>query len=387
MGIDLEQAALGLGALVLGFAGLAWLAARRPQPPRTTATGTLGIWEQVEGARHAQGSAVRREPPPRLYALLLGLVFLALGVAAPRRAPGRGRSEWVVVLDRSASMGLPDSEGTGRTREALAVERGAAWLDELGVAQGARTWIDGAGREVRGAVPPEAWLEEPFGEAPSWARYDAPGHLWLSDVAPDPVPDAASWLALGAEATPGRVSESLRWNGEQLVEEASSDAGSIHAEGLPPLLDELVELWREERGLARGPEARGARLVLEVAEESPLSSASPPGLLESTPGRLRVARGADLSAGDPARIAAAWAQALDAALLPAPGAAPLAERRASGPSGRHLGEPPRPERVAGGASPLSSWLYSAAALLVGLWVLGLRTAPGQAPDSTGSASV
>jgi hypothetical protein len=399
-------------ALPLAVLVLARLRARAP----ALATGALELWSQVARERPDDARRVRGRVPPALWLVALALALGVLALAGPRAARAAAAPRWRVVVDRSPSMTLP-AEGATRLERALLVA--APWIDARRRDGEPLDWYAGdlAPDAPPAPAPPRAPLV-PVAE-PDWARWDAPGTLWISDRDPGVARAHAGLAAGGGAAVPGPVgargTTRIDWDGTQLVEveralEPPRVCVDARAGPLPELLAELLDAWAATRGvrvdapdpaqlareLAAAAFPRGAALwvrtsdrarerAVEAARDgwsargragSAARSADAHGALETwlagralddaapeelalvsaAPGRIEIAWSAlDAPAGDPAAFAVSWAELFDRALLPAPGVVSLAEREAAGAPRFAAPSPPRALPQPGGPR-FDAWL-------------------------------
>lgn len=385
---------LGLLALALPIAVL--LASRLLVHPVEIATGTLDLWKRVRAARPSASSRSRMRIPPAVWLLAAGLALGALALAGPRMRRSASR-ELRVLVDRSPSMELPLG---ARTRRERATEIARKWIDENLPAGSQVAWIDR--RELFG-------LED-----------DRPDTLWVTDRAPEPLPDRAGFVASGGDAVPGPIavdgSTRYDWDGERIVE-VPSDAPKrrVVANGeLPQPIADVWAAWAEARGAIVGAESdrdvslvlrtieSGSRRELEVGRDGwsakAVAAGAPPALstwLEDADHRALVsfAPGGIESAivsmgepeGDPAAFAVSWAKLFDDAVLAPPGVVELGERRAAG------NEALRAPRAAagGGTDPSSfSWEFWATAAAAGCAILAAAWAGTVGrPSVRGSARI
>lgn len=410
-------------ALPLGLLGVEWtrpagflallaplvllLFLRRPKPPRSEATGTLELWRRLEARELSSAARTRHGMTWRAWLLCAALALAALAIAGPRKERTPRVQRWRVVVDRSPSMYLPlEPDGT-EARYDAALAEAQALLAEAGADVEEVRWITPGEAAVSGAAPPSGWArppEVPRGE-PRWERWDAPGTLWVTDRATDPLPTSAGLAASGGAAVPGPVGAAkgrlLVWDGIALVEDGPPPPGRVEVdEALPEELRRLLAIWAEERGLALEGGGGTPRLhsvaisggdSLEVAagrgawrltgraaaagvpaerEGVPLEAwleAEDGGvvLVAFAPGRLAVALTAlDSIDGDPAAFAASWAELFDLASLPPEGTLSLEERSSAGEARRIA---PTPAAVVEETSAeeigLEAWLALLAAIL------------------------
>lgn len=365
--IELEHPRLVWLALApLGLWLLATLA-RAPQAP----SGTVELWRELD--RAAPRSRRRAWTDWRLWCASLALVAGALALAAPIRRGERPQTLWHVLVDGSPSMhlawsGAEAADSDGRSRLARALELAQPWLAARRAAGDELVWVRwraGAFEERRADACPSEWLRptEVALAPPPFERCDAPGWVWITDVAREP--RAAGLFASGGPAVPGVVAESARelfeWRGEGLVARPRPPARVALAADVPMVLGELVAAWAGARGLTVGQEpaalavvtvaggedrravgGRGgwrlqgnaAALELEPDERAWLLAQDGSGVLVATrPGRVRVAwRSLNEPEGDLALCAVDWSELLDSVRLSAPEVVALDERRAAGES-------------------------------------------------------
>lgn len=443
LGLELARpwALLGLGLPLLLL-----LLARLPGRPTRLATGTLELWRQVAVARARAAAGPRPRIPPSIWLLALALASAVVALAGPRPlAPPLAR-EWRFVVDRGPSLYLPGGRAhfeepfdaklpatAGAPRLELALER-ASREARRHLAAGDRVrWSDpsAAGAPSHpGEQAPRAWLEPPPipRAAPDWARFDAPGVIWVTDRAPQGPRAHAGLIAAGGPPVPGPVAAlgttRLDWDGARLVEvEGGLPQGSLGLDPrLPPELVELAGYYADSRGLARdGPGPRA--LELRFAGEGPdvalragrdgfgilgwaAASGTPahhgeepqrvelvpwllgdpreeprgiePGassalglpLISAGPGVVAVAlRRIEALYGDPAALPVAFARLLDGHALAAPGLVSL-ERRGSAGAARF--EPPREPPPTQAAPDEPPWIALLVLLALGAALVGLH---------------
>lgn len=393
----------GLMALVLPLLVLLW--SLRSEPLREEPTGAFRLWVELGGVRQLSEARKRRGLPPGTLWLLLALVATSLALAGPRSSHLTTEERWDVVLDRSPSMYLPLEPSGGEARIESAVREARAWLAVRGVSPEACTWIDGAsgGRLAFGEL--ESLLDEPrrAQPGPAWARFDAPGRLLVTDRAPGLDLEHASWLAVGGAAIPGRVDRALEWDGERLAT-VQPTALLVVAEGLPAELQQLLAIWCDARGFQLSAEwstAAELRVVGRAAEGAAVRRAGrdgwwisggwsrpadealdeledwlPEGDVRTRPGLVLVGLSeVHELGGDPGALAASWAALFDRTLATPAGVVPLAERRAAGGAGEHLGEAPVAQAAAQDERPVEAWLLVLAAAAGGVWWVRKRVAP------------
>jgi len=383
------------------------LLALRHRARHVVATSDLEVWRASE----ARGAASRPRLPTRasvaLVLALLALVCAAMAIAGPRG--NASRVQWTCVLDTSASMSLVDGD----------VTRGARAIDsalQLAERQGAELrWIAPAFRVESFDRAARAWPPDGIARPTSFAAWDVPGALWITDAIPANRPRFAGFSASGGAAVPGPVAvvgaDRIDWDGAQLVRRVGAAprrfievAGAsldpprepiervldawISARGLelaPPGLDAQLDIVLRVRvGNAAGPEFvagrdgwRASGRALGGARTAELESA---GLLEpwiSADGEALVASAPGLvvvgwSPGepdDPAAFAVSWARLFDACVTSPRGVVPLDERVAAGAA---AAEPPTdPAR---GDALNATWILGALAALLALGALLARRA-------------
>jgi hypothetical protein len=367
---------------------LLWLWLRRRREPATRLTSRLPLWARLAAEDPREASGGGRGVPPRARLLLAALVLGALAVAAPAPDGVAGTADVVIVVDRSPSMHLPHPDGGTRLERAL--ELAAEVLGRAGVPDDARVWRTAGEAPTRGAAPPPAWRGRPSAPAPEPDGVGDAGATLLTDRWR---PHAGPEIAVGGDAVPGPVGEAggreVLWDGEALVEGRELPPRRVAVDpAVPARLRRLVELWAQERGHALTGSRGEAELALDLAggeavpglvlapgwglrgrlatldgpgerwpsAEAPLVRRAGPGALELAPVELEEVL------GDPAALAVAWGQLLDAALPPRADEVPLAER---GPAGeeRVLSPEPRPGPGRGPGVPAAAWLALAALLL------------------------
>jgi len=400
------QRPFGLFALLLPLA-LLLLSLRRSRP-RAVPLGTFALWTEEHPTR--RGARARWRVPLARAATIAALVALALALADPAAPRPAGRATWRVVVDPRPALYLEHTDEAGRPsgrgrRLDVALERLEREASRAGVAL--EFWRPGeGGLEPGGASLPAAWRSAPelLGPPEDPARHDREGTLWLSAAAPNAL-ERAGFVASGGGPVPGAVAEDARgiwtWDGRALVlGPAPSERRAVALRGeLPPLVEELVDLWCEERGLARlrAPD-ESTHLVVHgdpVAQGVPVDLARDGWSARARAGRAEpgetwldarvdgrrvpvVTRAAgsvhvalaelDEPRGEPGAFAVSWAELFDGALLPRPGVVPCSERLAAGPT---RFEPPRPGREAPDPGPDWPWsarlaLFGALALLAAL---------------------
>lgn len=415
-----------LGFLTLLAPLLLLLFLRRPQPPRSEATGTLELWRRVEGEELSASTRTRRGLSWRAWLLCAALVLASLAIAGPRQERAPHTERWSVIVDRSPSMYLVRAPGESVTRYEVALEEAAAILDER-ASEGAEVrWVTPGEPSVSGAAPPVSWSEAPRvpRSEPRWERWDAPGNLWVTDRVERKPREGAGLAASGGAAIPGPIGSSggriIVWDGEELVEGGAAPPASIALDdALPEELRQLITIWAEERGFALGGDGEAVRLRVVVAggeerkpvraggggweltgvttlpgapleaEGVPLESwleAEGASLVAFAPGRVVIALVEITSiGGDPASFAASWAELFDSSALPHPGTLSIEERRGAGRAIRVVPERP-PETVAAGAGEvgLEAWLALAAVTLAVLAWFGRSGAEGRSSDPAGT---
>jgi len=393
----------GLALLVVPVALL--LLALRARVPRVLATSDLDVWRTAEG----RGAAARPRRPRRVtLALLLALLALAcaaLAVAAP--VAGAAKPVWTCVLDTSASMELGLSGATRR-------ERAVAAALDLARRSGAELrWIAPAlGADAHPTVDAALRSQARVTRATSFAAWDVPGALWVTDAVPAERPRHAGYVACGGDAVPGPVAvegpDRLDWDGARLVRVPGAaparfvlvDGLDVHAPDRGPLARVLVA-WADARSASFGIPSGGGDVALrvEVSRQTPKREFST-GRDGWTAGGLQlgvvrldretdlglepwlVADGEVLVAGgagrvvtawlpgepsDPAAFAVSWARLLDACAAPPPGIVPLEERVAAGPGGE------APPAEGGRARPGgAAWGLAVAAAVLALGALLAR---------------
>jgi hypothetical protein len=355
---------LGLLALALPIAVL--LASRLLERPVEIATGTLEVWRRVQAARPRASPRSRLRIPPAVWLLAAGLALGALALAGPRKPTSETR-ELRVLVDRSPSMELPLGSGTRRDR---ATSLAKEWIDE-NVPSGSRVeWID-----RRDAFGPED---------------DRPDTMWVTDVAPQPPPQHAGFVASGGDAVPGAIAVDGRkrfdWDGDRIVEvPEGAPKRSVAVTGeLPKPVAGVLAAWAEARGAIVGAggdslllatSANGAHRDVRVARDGWSASAVAAGapsalptwledaehraLVSSAPGRIESAL-VSMSdpEGDPAAFAVSWAKLFDDAVLAPPGVVELGERR---DAGKETIVAPKLDAAEHGFSVWEAWLACAAA--------------------------
>ena len=374
------------------FAGLTWgrpeawwgllapvailLFARRPLRPRTVATGALSLWRRVQESSRG-GDGERPQVPPGLWWLCAGLIVGVLAMAGPReRTPGSTRS-WSVLVDRSPIAHLPVASG-GKTRLARAVELlEEEWRDLVHDGDRVR-WYDGS-EWVESEHFPEAWSEAPRApmQPPEWARWDAPGAVWVCARAPDSTRLEASLCASGGEAAPGPVAvdgeDRLDWSGDGLVRVVGgAPRRSVRVVDLRGDLAAFIELWADERGLVMNKGGPSADDVLVVSQRAPGSGglATNDGSGSARAGVLSLgpSEGALLGT-DPAAFALFWSERLDELCLPVTGLSPVAGRAPIGKAMWIAGRAPDERRD--GGPPGRAWEGLLALLSCGLVAVAL----------------
>lgn len=398
--------ALAALALPLVLLVLSRFAAR----PLVRPTGALAIWRRV--AEQEPVVTARRGWRPRLDVVLVCLAsaLAVLAVAEPRVRAADGGGDWTIVLDASPGMHLPHGAGAD-TRLDAGIARALAWIESERAPGDELVWRS-PGREtdggVRAAAPPPVWLDAPTTPVarPDWSAHDRPGHVWVSDRAPERAPIAATLVLTGGDAAPGwvgvRDGRALHWDGAALVDAGPAPAPRVAIAGsYPAPLETLVRLWMDERGAldAGRSEDAGLRLVgpdepatrtrvvgrdgwSAVAGLADLDLGTGPGWTAwlSEPGAEGDAlvcwragriehRLAELEApsGDPAAFAVSLGGLLDAALLAPRGVVGLEHRRAPASAAVRPGRAPERGGSAARREPaLASWLgFAAAACALG----------------------
>ncbi len=411
-----------LALLALVLPAVLLLAARLFTRPPVEPTGSLCIWKELGFARGEGRAAARVRVPPTLWFCAASAACGIVATAGPRFLPAEGARTWTAVVDRSPGMVLPVSRSFERTRLALALDLARAHL-ATGARRGDRVrWVSPERETLDLAadeLPAREWLAADawFAPRPAFVAYDLPGALWITDRAPPA--QSASVFASGGEEVPGPIGDhagrTLVWRGGDELVEAEAPVRAIRIVGAgedgAQLLVDMAKSYAAGRGLrvasaseptgsdstaltllfgagepgepgethavgrdgwrveaqlrtcpaiARPPETIATWLVLPAAgmgEDRPLVRWAP-GIVSIGFWPTGEPR------GDPAAFAVSWASLFDAALLPRPGAAPLAAREAAGVSSTRAGEPP-PEggegRIKKAPPPLDAWLAAAAA--------------------------
>ena len=248
-------------------------------------------------------AAPRRRVPLSRALLALALVVGTAALAEPRLGPVSEPVPWMVVVDRSPSMGLP-AEGD-LARHALGLRLLA---DELG--RGPHRFVAGdePGLEFLGSAPPREWFEGPPRDEPDWGRFDQPGTWWLTDGAPAEGPLRAGLAASGGPAVRGLVSAgplgALAFDGEQLVlRPGEARPGTYRIEpGIPGVLAAAVEAWAEVRGHEPAGAGGAAGLWVRAVPRSEQAVGSTPAEAHALEGRgwRLVGSGApEAAAGEP----------------------------------------------------------------------------------------
>ncbi|HUR27842.1 MAG TPA: hypothetical protein VM509_06630, partial [Planctomycetota bacterium] len=260
---------------------LLWWRARAGAPPRVQWTAALALWRRALPVEATEGATRRSAISWSLAAALCAVTFAVLALADPQRTPSRAMAErWTLVLDRSPSMFLPVPEAAGDvTRLQRAVELAVTLCERFRIAPEARSWttyaFDGA-HATDGARPPAAWLTRAWGPGAStpWLALDAPGHVFVTDCAPELPPARAGLVHSGAAPVHGPVADQgercLEWDGVQLQARAwTTPRPGLHLGArLPEDLALLARLWSEQRGLDLVGDADRACLRIEPVARS-----------------------------------------------------------------------------------------------------------------------
>jgi len=240
-----------------------------PRRPRDVPIGSYRLWAGL-GAT-VEGGRRWRRPDPRLWLTVLALVAAIFALARPVELSEPSGERYTVLVDRSASMGLPvdPSAPAGATRHAVALAALSAWAAERALSLDAPLELEWSASDLDGplvtrvlpggaSVPPAA-LARPFARpfathdaAPPYELHDRAGVLWLTDRGPEPL-RATAFFAGGA-ACPGPIGEDrgrlLVWDGDdQVVEDGPVPSSVLQLDGsLPEFLVELVSVFAAERG-------------------------------------------------------------------------------------------------------------------------------------------
>ena len=367
LGWEFTQPAFLLG-MALPLALL--LLCLRPARPVERATGALVIWQELAQAESTDGERRRRRIPPAMLLLCAALVCVLLALAGPRRVMPPLESHWTLVVDRSAGMQLRLAQDEQRTRLDAALERALAWLDEGAQQEDEFVWSSPGRvdlRLARGERPPAAWLASARpAERPRWPEHDLAGVLWITDRAPERLPERAGLFLGGGEARPGPISAGVVWDGGELLEVTPLPRVLV-VESLPSLLEDLARAWAEsagfdvqssaptaelrllgstrageggERRLRAGRDGWSVGLTLSASTVAVPADAldtvwlaepdSGAALVLARPGVLRLAfHELGGLAGDPAAFAVSWARLFEEHALPPDGVVPYADRRAA----------------------------------------------------------
>jgi len=392
---------------------VAWLAARAARA-RETPTGTLEVWREVE-ASSSRAAERRRTWSWPLALLVSSLAAAALALAGPRDHREGSAAPWCIVVDRSPSMYLP-REGSTRLDAALRAVR------EI-TGGGEATWCVESDEFIgfaRAAHLPDEWREPPRGawREPRWELFDAPGTLWVTDVAPGVAPRAASVVASGAEPQPGLVAELedelVEWNGAALVRTPRAEPKrrtffiAPNLRGTP--IGRAALAWSRARRFDATDEPADAALAIldgGIGEARPVECSHEAWTLRGTARELwletpepastllecggvvvaRTRAGAiDLALseiaepqGDSTAFALFWAEAFDESTL-GPRGVSLEERQRSGAPLVQRGLEPS-SSLAAPPAHFDAWLALAAAALA-LAALAARYAPFSSADSS-----
>lgn len=338
--------------------------ARRRTATRAIAASDLEPWRE---ARAVSGEPRTARPRPPTIALLLAVASLAcaaFAIAGPRSVvPSR---RWTCVLDTTASM---DLESNGSTRRARAIEMARALAREHGVDL---VWIAARGGRTTESTPEVALDGTGVTTGDTFAAWDVPGALWITDAVPTNTPRFAGFVASGGDAVPGGIavegSDRIDWDGERIVRVADA-APAIRIAGLEvgsprSPFERVLAAWIGARGVAAnsdnanahvafrvnvsgatpkedvragrdGWNATGARLRsvrLDREEDRglvPWITSGDEVLVAAGPGRIEFA----WMPGEPSggsEFAVSWARLFDEIALAPPGIVPLDERRAAG---------------------------------------------------------
>ena len=248
LGWEFTQPALLLG-VALPLALL--LLCLRPARPVERATGALVIWQQLTRAESTDGGRRRRRVPPAMLLLCAALVCALLALAGPRQVTPPLETRWTLLVDRSAGMQLRLGEDEQRTRLDAALERALSWLDEGAQQADQFVWSSPGRADLRlalGERPSADWLaSERPAERPRWSEQDAAGTLWITDRAPERLPERAGLFLGGGAARPGPIAADVVWDGEQLLEVEPLPRVLV-VESMPSMLEGLASAWAEGAG-------------------------------------------------------------------------------------------------------------------------------------------
>ncbi|MCY2961848.1 MAG: hypothetical protein NTY35_16955 [Planctomycetota bacterium] len=377
----------------------------RTRESRVVATSDLEPWRGAE----VRGSGARPRPPrrvgPALALALLALASGALAIAGP--VASAAPLQWTCVLDTSPSMELVSG---GKSRRQRAVDA----AEDLARRQGAvLRWIAPALDAAMHATAAEARGAIARTPATSFAAWDLPGALWVTDAAPADPPRFAGFVASGGAAVPGPVAvegrDRIDWDGAGLVRvPGGAPVRRVQLDGLDlgsavPLA-RVIRAWAGARSIEIGGGGSGAgSIALRVSVSRPtekreleagrdgwtaagrrlgavrLDRAQDAGLeawlssdgdvlVAGGPGRIEIAW-VPGDPSDPAAFAVSWASFLDACALPPAGVVPLDERVAAGDPAEAV-----PSALGGSDSGSAAWILAAlATLLLLLALLARRT--------------
>jgi hypothetical protein len=330
-------------------------------------TGALEVWREV-GAEAPRVARRSWRWSPRTAAAVASLVAAILALAGPFLVPREAPTMWSAIVDASPSMALPDAAGFPRGQRAA--ERAQRLLASV-VAPGDEVeWrlVSGGRTLERASQPnPQWWSTQSARRGlarPDWARFDALGTLWVTDRGVGTSPRLAGLCASGGVAGRGAMASwpgaRLAGDGETWAVEAAERSPRVNlaAAQRSSAIGRAVAAWASARGveLVEGyapdevelnivfapPErarpavgARGGWRIEGAAgelggaaalDETWARDATDPArvLVRASRGRVECAFAADhVVRGDSAAFAVAWAELLDAALLPIAPTAPV----------------------------------------------------------------
>jgi len=245
--------------------------ARRRTATRALAVGDLEPWRE---ARRTSGAPRAARPrPPTLASLLAvaSLVCAVLALAGPRSELAQPR--WTCVLDTTASM---DLEFAGSTRRARAIDMARALAREHDVDL---AWMAARGGRTVASTPEAALDGTVVTTDDTFAAWDVPGALWITDAIPSDPPRYAGFVASGGPAVHGGIAlegrDRIDWDGERLVVVTDAAPGVLIG-GLDALsprspFERVLAAWLGARGHVTGDDSLPVHVPfsVHVSGESP----------------------------------------------------------------------------------------------------------------------